>query len=234
MRQLTKEDWLKILLVAIIAILVIAYFWDAIMMLLFPKKPMLTIVVRSYDEEGNLIWEGELSTVGAPLAVVKIGERELKNYDEFIPKVYVEYETNDPDETVVEITVTRWEVTVEDEYGVMHTLVSHDKYPYPKTPAEAVKVDGRYSHTFTCGHVKAVIRKDDILRYLSVGSSRSLIVKFTATAVLKIRGVEVDRKNAVATVSVPINVEPDPIKGSIVKLEVYIVSMSYMTPLSPP
>jgi len=234
MRQLTKEDWMKILLVAIIAILIIGYFWDAIASLLFPKKPLVTFYVKFYDEEGNVVWEGELATVGAPLAVVKIGTRELINYMTYTPKIYVEYTTNYPDETEVIITVTRWEVTVEDEYGVIHTLVPYGKHTYTKNPSASTRVGDKFTHQFLCSELEGRINKADIVKWVPVNSLRHTVAKVTATAVLKIRGTEVDKESGSATLGLDIKVEPDPIKGSITKMDVYIVSMSYLAPLSPP
>ena len=234
MRQLTREDWMKILLVAIIAILVLSYFWDAIVSLLFPRKPMVTFYVEFYDEEGNIIWEGEMATVGVPLAVVKINEKELVDRMAYTPKIYIEYTTNYPDETEVLVTVTRWEVTVEDEYGVVHTLVPYNKCTYPKKPSEATKVGDKFTHQFLCKDLKGIIDKADILRWVPVNALRHTVAKVTAIAILKIRGTEVDRKSGTATLGLDIKVEPDPIKGSITKMDVYVVSMSYLAPLSPP
>jgi len=226
MRQLTKEDWMKILLVAVIAILVISYFWDAIVSLLFPKKPMVTWVMEIRDKYGNVRYRRELSTVGYPLATVKVHGKVLTSDPDgdyevaFKPRVYISYTTNYPDETKVKIYVKRYAFKF-DTKGKWIDSTDRD-FPYEKSPPRGA-TGTSFEHSFDCRDVEAVITYDDVIFTLREGEKDTVTIKVTATAELWIRGQKVETKSASATLRVTCEVVPDPVKGSITRLTVEII-----------
>ena len=229
MRQLTKEDWMKILLVAVIAILVISYFWDAIVSLLFPKKPMVTWVMIVEDREGNVVYKRELSTVGYPLATVKVHGKVLtpgtKKNDpykvRFRPKIYISYTTNYPKDTVVKIYVTRHPYKFNSKGRWIDSTARSPPSPYKRSPPTDKGTS--FEHSFECPEVDAEITYDDVIWNLMEGEKDTVTIKVTATAELWIRGQKVQTKTASATLTVTCEVVPDPVHGSITQFSVEIV-----------
>jgi len=217
MRQLTREDWMKILLVAVIAILVISYFWESIIRLIFPEEKFVVVPVFFVkDADGNILFKADMGHMSGltttPLLTLVVNDYKIQNRDHTVGgavKVIVKYTTEELKSTKLVIKVRKHRIEI---YG---KEIQRDE-TIPFSYESHTKGDGYYIRS---GEYASVAWQAGYLEdIIPDGEKCAITIRWTVTVELYVRGRLVD--SMMKSAELTLNVKDELPSGDIISVDV--------------